>query len=79
LIVPHHPDYAVLRRGVARAVSASEVGNDATAQDSPHKPAKDSAQRAAKGPGSDATTDATPSGQESGSSTVDVRQVCRTA
>jgi polyisoprenyl-teichoic acid--peptidoglycan teichoic acid transferase len=76
LIVPHHPDYTVIRQRVAALIAAGKTGADApaaTATAAPAKPVPGTATRPSAGAGPKATagTGAAPS--------VDVRQVCQAA
>jgi polyisoprenyl-teichoic acid--peptidoglycan teichoic acid transferase len=76
LIVPHHPDYAVIRQRVAALIAASNVGAGAPAANSTAPGVKPVPQPAAK-PSASAGPQAT-SGTGA-SSSVDVRQVCQAA
>jgi LCP family protein required for cell wall assembly len=92
LIVPHHPDYGVIRQRVAAAITASERGTDVTATapatvSTAGPSAASGASGAAGGSGATGAASgavgATPvPGATAGSATdssVDVRQVCQAA
>ena len=94
LIVPHHPDYAVIRQQVAALIAASERGADAPTT-APTAVSGTPSTRSASGAGSVSGTATTPTAPSSGPSSptattsaptatgspapVDVRQVCQAA
>jgi polyisoprenyl-teichoic acid--peptidoglycan teichoic acid transferase len=86
LIVPHHPDYSVIRKQVAAVIAASEQGTDGPVEAT----AKPGATAAAKGSGSADSSGSSGSAGPSGSATpgastpavtpsVNARQVCQAA
>ena len=88
LIVPHHPDYSVIRQRVAAVIAASEQGSDAAVTAAPTTTPVASATKSTAGSGSagskgstSASATAAP-GATSGpgaAPSVNVRQVCQPA
>ena len=78
LIVPHHPDYAVIRSKVAQAVAASGKGLDPSPTAVP-QPTKAGKERGKATEGQETPVTPGPTATTPGQPVVDVRQVCKAA
>jgi LCP family protein required for cell wall assembly len=89
LIVPHHPDFALIRQRVAAAISDNQQGTDSSGSTGSPTATPSSAAASAATTGSPTSGSATSAGSPSpvpsasgtavGGPAVDVRQVCRPA
>jgi LCP family protein required for cell wall assembly len=79
LIVPHHPDFTLIRQRVAKAISASEQGTDGPATGGGSAPAPSAPAASASAAASAKSSAPTPSASagDGADPAVDVRQVCQ--